>query len=349
LLTRTHGQYSGKENLELEGTVDLYIEKLIRLIRSKYLSTPKVAVSFDLGLKIQYLALDVINGVGLGESLGNLDADTDQCDYIKSLEAGVKLGILCSALGLLRVVQIPWIARLFAPSEKDGFGFGRVMRHARMRIEARLKQGTDNRSDMLASFVRHGLGTEELVGEALLQLIAGSDTTSTAIRSIMLYLLTHPRVYAKLQAAIDAAVAAGKAPPVPGIISDAEAKNLPYLQACIKEGMRVHPPTAGPFPKRVPDGGDTVMVDGKTVFLPGGTNVSYAAYAMLLDKRVYGEDADEFRPERWLLEKDEEKLALMHRTHDLIFGYGRYQCLGKPIALMEMYKTVFEVRLDLTC
>jgi cytochrome P450 len=329
--------------LELEGTVDMYIEKLIHLIRSKYLSTPGFAVSFDLGLKVQYLALDVINGVGLGESLGNLDADTDQCDYIKSLEAGVKFGIVASALGLLPIMQTSWIARLFAPSEKDGMGFGRVMRHARTRIEARLNQDTDQRSDMLASFVRHGLGTEELVGEALLQLIAGCDTTSTAIRSILLYLLTHPRVYAKLQAAIDAAVADGKAPPVPGIISDAEAKSLPYLQACIKEGMRVHPPTAGLFPK-IPDGGDTVMVDGKPVFLPGGTNVSYAAYAVLLDKRVYGEDADEFRPERWLLEKDEEKLALMHRTHDLIFGYGRYQCLGRPIALMEMYKTVFEVR-----
>ncbi|KAK4120216.1 cytochrome P450 [Parathielavia appendiculata] len=336
--------YSGKENLELEGAVDIYIEKLIHLIRSKYLSTAELAVSFDLGVKLQYLALDVINGIGLGESLGNLDDNTDKYAYIKSLEAGVHLGIVFSAIGLLPIMQIPWIFRLFAPSEKDGMGFGRVMRHARTRIEARLQQqDTDTRSDMLASFVRHGLGTEELVGEAILQLIAGSDTTATAIRSIMLYLLTHPRVYGKLQAAVDAAVAARKAPPVPGIISDAEAKDLPYLQACVKEGMRIHPPTAGPFPKRVPDGGDTVVVDGNPVFLPGGANVSYAAYAVLMDKRVYGEDADEFRPERWLLEKDEAKLALMHRTYDLIFGYGRYQCLGRPIALMEIYKTVFEV------
>jgi cytochrome P450 len=105
----------------------------------------------------------------------------------------------------------------------------------------------------------------------------------------------------------------------------------------------VHPPTAGLFPKRVPDGGDTVVVDGMPVFLPGGTNVSYARYAVLMDKRVYGEDADEFHPERWLVEKDEAKLAAMHKSHDLIFGYGRYQCLGKPVALMEIGKAVFEV------
>ena len=212
-----------------------------------------------------------------------------------------------------------------------------------MRIKARLRQGIENRSDMLASFVRHGMGTEQLVTEAVMQLVAGSDTTSAAIRSIVLYVLTHPRVYAKLQAEVDAAVTGGKAPVVPEIISDVEAKKLPYMQACIKETMRVHAPTAGLFPKRVPDGGDTVMVDGKLVFLPGGTNVSYARYALLLDKRVYGKDADEFRPERWLLEKNEARLAAMHRTHDLTFGYGRYQCLGKPIALMEIGKAVFEV------
>lgn len=135
-----------------------------------------------------------------------------------------------------------------------------------------------------------------------------SDTTATTIRSTLLYVFTHPPVYAKLQAEVDATVEAGQAPPVPGIISDVEAKSLPYLQAVIKEGMRIH-----------------------------------VAYAVHLDKNVYGQDCGEFRPERWLLVKDEAKLAVMHKTHKLIFGYGRYQCLGKPIALTEIGKTVFEV------
>ncbi len=217
------------------------------------------------------------------------------------------------------------------------------MHLCRTRIEARIAEGIQTRSDMLASFARHGLGPEQLVTEAVLQLVAGSDTTSTSIRSIMLYILTHPRVYFKLQAEVDAAVASGRVPAVPEIVPDVEARSLLYLQACIKEGLRVHPPTAALFPKRVPDGGDTVVVDGRPVFLPGGTNVSYARYAVLRNKQVYGEDADEFYPERWLVEKDEAKLAVMHKTHDLVFGYGRYQCLGKPVALMEISKAVFEV------
>ncbi|KAK4039647.1 cytochrome P450 [Parachaetomium inaequale] len=173
---------------------------------------------------------------------------------------------------------------------------------------------------MFASFVRHGLGSaDELVNESVLQLVASSGITSTAIRSAVLCLLTHPRVSSKLQGEVDAAVRAGRVPPSPGLVSDTEARGMPYLQACLKEGMRVHAPAGGPFPRRVPDGGDTVMVDGEPVFLPGATNY-----------------AEEFRPGRWLLEKDEEKLTAIHRMHELIFGYGRYQCLGKPIALMEI-------------
>jgi len=60
------------------------------------------------------------------------------------------------------------------------------------------------KSDMFASFVRHGLDTEELVSESVLQVVAGSDTTATALRCIFLYVMTHPRVYRQLQREIDA-------------------------------------------------------------------------------------------------------------------------------------------------
>jgi cytochrome P450 len=60
-------------------------------------------------------------------------------------------------------------------------------------------------------------------------------------------------------------------------------------------------------------------------------------------KKIYGYDADIFRPERWLEEADSEKLARMKGTMGLVFGTGRYGCLGKNIALMELDKIFFEV------
>jgi cytochrome P450 len=70
------------------------------------------------------------------------------------------------------------------------------------------------------------------------------------------------------------------------------------------------------------------------VFLPGGTNVGYCVLGLNRNKEIFGDDVKMFRPERWLTE-DEGKSTAMKRTTGLIFGYGKYQCLGKPIAWLR--------------
>ena len=61
-----------------------------------------------------------------------------------------------------------------------------------------------------------------------------------------------------------------------------------------------------------------------------------------MNTRVYGEDAAVFRPERWL-EATGEKLALMEECHHLVFGYGRFRCMGENIARLELNKIFFEL------
>jgi cytochrome P450 len=342
--------YSGKENLSLEPDIDGRLQELLDLIRKKYISTSMESVPMDLARKIQYFTLDVISTIGFGEAFGDLKADADLNNYIKSGEQGLAIVAISAALGLTKYLQWPPIARLLGPSEKDKSGFGRMMDVAHKLIDSRLEKSIEGRSDMLASFIHHGLSKEDLFSEAVLQILAGSDTTATAIRSTMLYLIAHPRIYYRLQAEVDAAVSSGAASAAPTIVQDTTLRNLPYLQAVVREGLRIFPPVTDVVPKKVPKGGDRVIVEGRQYFLPGGTDISYNAWGVHHDKGMFGVDADQFRPERWLLEENEtneEKLVAMRRTTEMIFGYGKYQCLGKPIAWLEITKVIFEASLQL--
>lgn len=88
------------------------------------------------------------------------------------------------------------------------------------------------------------------------------------------------------------------------------------------------------------------------VKVPGGTNVGWSARAVLRDKEVFGEDAEVFSPARWLERADSkegnrdgetERLGRMERTVELVFGQGKWGCLGKPISLLEINKVLVEV------
>jgi cytochrome P450 len=191
---------------------------------------------------------------------------------------------------------------------------------------------------MLASFLDHGITDQEGEQEAVVQIIAGSDTTATAIRMILFFLTTNPRAYQRLTEEIDAAEQKGALSSA--VIQDSQAARMPYLEACVKEGLRMWPPVVGLMSKEVPPGGATLL--GK--FVPGGTCIGYSAWGLHRKKETFGPDADIFRPERWLAgDKDDPRLADMNRTIDLVFGYGKNACLGKPIAQMEMRKAVAEL------
>lgn len=70
-------QYSGKENDDLEYTIDRNVLALVDLIHNKYISTSSEFKPFDFGRKIQYFSLDVISGIAFGEAFGELATDQD--------------------------------------------------------------------------------------------------------------------------------------------------------------------------------------------------------------------------------------------------------------------------------
>jgi cytochrome P450 len=156
----------------------------------------------------------------------------------------------------------------------------------------------------------------------------------------VLQIINNPEVYAKLIAEINQYI---KTNPTKvsdtTVISSEDSRKMPYLQSCIREGLRIFPPFTGINSKLVPPAGDTI--NGR--FIPGGTRIALSVWAMQRDP-IFGEDTDIYIPERWLgIDKDKEQN--MFTTMELIFGSGKYGCLGRSVAYVELDKVFFEVSL----
>jgi cytochrome P450 len=153
---------------------------------------------------------------------------------------------------------------------------------------------------------------------------AGSDTTAVAFRTTFYHLMRNPEKLAKAHAEMDAALAAGSLSS-PIKYSECTTK-LPYVCAAIKEAMRMHPSVGLSMQRHAPEEG----FESAGRFIPKGYRIGMNPAVVHFDKDIFGQDADDFRPERWLVSEEEWKV--MDRNL-LIFGAGTRVCIGKNVSL----------------
>ena len=143
------------------------------------------------------------------------------------------------------------------------------------------------------------------------------------MQALLVNLLTHPDTYSRVLAEIDTVA-------LPAQQDDVLA-NCPLYVACLKETLRLCPPVPGIYPRVCPPGG--VELCGH--FVPEGVELAGSPYTTQRHKSMYGDDADDFRPDRWL--EDVHRAAEWERL-ELCFGFGSRKCPGKIVAMMELYK-----------
>ncbi|KAH1669307.1 hypothetical protein KXW65_006818 [Aspergillus fumigatus] len=343
--------YSMTSLLELEPAVDscteIFINQLARFANSKK--------PVDLGMWLQYYAFDVVGEFTFAKKLGFLQEGKDVDGMIEAIQGMLVYASVCGQIPeahplLLGNPLFP----IFMPSMET---WNQVLNFTLKAINSRASLQRDGEldaekpeagKDMLSRWMAihlsdpEKLTTRDVIVHLSTNVFAGSDTTAIALRAVFYFLLRNPSVLAKLNAEIDNADREGK---LSTPISYRETMNhLPYLQAVLKESMRLHPSVGLILEREVPKGGVTIC----DRHFPGGTIVGINAWVLHRDARVFP-DPDKFIPERWI-DSDPQHLKKMDQSF-FAFGAGSRTCIGKNISLIEMHKIIpqllreFEIRL----
>jgi cytochrome P450 len=135
--------------------------------------------------------------------------------------------------------------------------------------------------------------------------MAGADSTSVTMRSVFYFLMKNPGKLDKARAEVDAAFESGA---LSSPVQYRHASSLPYLNAVVREAIRIWPAFSVSQPRFAPSQG--IELCGK--YIPGGYSVGSNPAIIQQDKGVFGADALEFHPERWL--ESEERTRAMDKV-----------------------------------
>ncbi|KAJ5192417.1 hypothetical protein N7449_008559 [Penicillium cf. viridicatum] len=259
----------------------------------------------DMGHWLQCYAFDVIGMITFGDRFGFLDAGKDIGNVIQSLDG---IFTISSYFGLY-----VWLRPIFMKlSEYLGMDQSYVTSFSFQHIQEAKATIKNYRADLPSHMTMkvvqaqaqnpEKLSDYDILATASANVGAGSDTTAISLSSILYYLLQAPTYIERLREEI-------KLSGITGNPTFKETQTMPYLQAVMKEALRVHPATGFPMFRVVPQGGEVLAGQ----FFPEGTNVGVNSWVSHYDTNIYGPDAATFRPERWL-EADEQQSKLMEQS-----------------------------------
>ncbi|RKP05870.1 cytochrome P450 [Thamnocephalis sphaerospora] len=282
----------------------------------KYAESGETANMMNLFMRATF---SVMGEVSFGKSFNLIEQDHPILEWMAGM---LELSVLKFAVGPLAIEKL--FPHLFQ-CHKNTIEFAlKAIKERRERKDARpdaLQRYLD------ATDVGPGevapLSELDVVGEVLVQMVAGTDTAASTLSWAVHRLLAKPETLERLQAELDEVIPS----PDTHITHDMVA-NLPYLNAVLSETLRVHPVGAGEPQRCVPEGGFTVG----GYFLPAGTILMPGQYPLHHLDKVWPEPF-EFKPERWLV--GSEELHEMKR-HFFPFSMGVRACVGRHLAWMEL-------------
>lgn len=290
------------------------------------------------------LSIDVVSDYMLGQPFGGLteqahlglaeqqtpDAKLSANEFIHAIVGFARFSLLPNTLFKL----VYSVSQKISHSDKVDKSFGRIQDFMGQ-VMKDTKQGktTEHYQDRLLAA---GISFPETTVQCEAILFAGGDSTAVMLATTLFHLTQNKEARARLLHDIRAA-----APPPPTAGGDNSRRpDIPFLRACVKEGLRLGMANPTRLTRVVPPGAD-LTVDG--IPIPAGAVVGCAAYVLHHDPAVFP-DPFAFRPERWV---DDERSCGLYRPHMerslIAFGAGLRACLGKNLAMQQLLETVAAV------
>ncbi|GMF33391.1 unnamed protein product [Phytophthora fragariaefolia] len=188
---------------------------------------------------------------------------------------------------------------------------------------------TPKHTDLMTLMLQSGDATnpQEIQDACLNFYAAGKDTTAFSLSWFIVMMNRNPRVLCKVREELRRVV--------PDLFTGGldtptleHLQQCTYLEAALKESLRLNTLVVYRLANR-----DTTLSDG--TFIPKDARAVFSKYGSARQPTVWGADAAEYKPERWI-DKKTGKLKKMSSFQFVTFSAGPRQCIGMRLAMMEM-------------
>ncbi|KAH7348070.1 cytochrome P450 46A1 [Pyrenochaeta sp. MPI-SDFR-AT-0127] len=315
-----------------------YVDQLVQILKDS--SQERKAV--DMVRMYNFTTFDIMGDLTFGESLHMLD-NAEYDPWVKSIfgfvKRSVQLGLIYTYYPLAAAIVRAMINKKATQLAEDHLEYSSTRVTKRL-DKGRASKGVDIWDLVLESEDKgNALTRKEMNSNAGVFMFAGTETTATLLSGLTYLLLSNLESGAmrKLNEEVRGAFASSED------ISMETIQTLPYLNACLKEGLRLYPPVPSGMMHRTIGQGSTIC----GYYVPPEVSVA-AHHKVIYSSPVMFNNPLSFTPERWL---GDERFASDVRSAFQPFSVGPRDCVGKNMAYHEMRlilaKVVFNFDLEL--
>jgi cytochrome P450 len=278
-------------------------------------------------------ALDIIGVAGLGQDFNAIDEPDNELNatYRKVFQPSKQQQIMA----LLGFFLPQWFLRALPVAHNNNvLEATKTIKKVCRQLIRQKQEKLDNKEkrvdvDILSVALESGgFSEEELVNQMMTFLVAGHETTATAMTWAMWLLCKYPEAQTRLREEIRANL--------PSIGDDSstmtseDLDKLPYLHAVCNETLRVYAPVPGTLREAAKD---TTILNHH---VPAGTKILLSVWAVNTSLALWGADAADFKPERWLGPgKTNSSGGATSNYAFLTFLHGPRSCIGQAFAKAE--------------